>query len=384
MNDRCSDLNGTQQRMKEGAEALGWSFRTILRNIDESLYDPATAGYIGFGDRSGAKQTTTKTYLADAAARGTEFVVHCFADRIITERGRATGVEATYVDPATGRRSRVTVRAPRVVVAAGSLESPGAAAALRPRRPGGRARTSTSIPAPRCSGATARISAPGGGRHRPASWTSSPRWRTATASCSRPPSTRSGIGASAVPFMNGEEHKELMHRFRHGATFIGLVRDRGAGRVTVDADGQAVPWYSLTDELDVRNSRRAIEAQIRLHHAADAREIMPLAVGMPRWRPGDDLERFIERCQRIPLRAGGYRLFSAHQMGTCRMGTDPATSVAGPEGELHDTPGVWVGDASAFPTSSGTNPMITIMALARRTGEAILASSPATAATAPS
>ena len=67
-------------------------------------------------------------------------------------------------------------------------------------------------------------------------------------------------------------------------------------------------------------------------------------------------------------------------MGTCRMGKDPATSVAGPEGELHDTPGVWIGDASAFPTSSGTNPMITIMALARRTGEAINASSPATAA----
>jgi choline dehydrogenase-like flavoprotein len=56
--------------------------------------------------------------------------------------------------------------------------------------------------------------------------------------------------------------------------------------------------------------------------------------------------------------------------------------VANPHGELHDTPGVWIGDASAFPTSSGTNPMITIMALARRTGEAILAASPARAAAA--
>jgi choline dehydrogenase-like flavoprotein len=68
---------------------------------------------------------------------------------------------------------------------------------------------------------------------------------------------------------------------------------------------------------------------------------------------------------------GGYRLFSAHQMGTCRMGQDPATSVADPRGELHDTKGVWIGDASAFPTPSGTNPMITIMALARRTAHAI-------------
>ena len=31
---RCSDLNGPQQRMKEGAEALGWSFETIVRNAD--------------------------------------------------------------------------------------------------------------------------------------------------------------------------------------------------------------------------------------------------------------------------------------------------------------------------------------------------------------
>ena len=60
-------------------------------------------------------------------------------------------------------------------------------------------------------------------------------------------------------------------------------------------------------------------------------------------------------------------------MGSCRMGTDPATSVAGPCGELHDTKGVWIGDASAFPTASGTNPMITTMALARRTAQAIAA-----------
>jgi choline dehydrogenase-like flavoprotein len=60
-------------------------------------------------------------------------------------------------------------------------------------------------------------------------------------------------------------------------------------------------------------------------------------------------------------------MFSAHQMGSCRMGADPATSVADPRGELHDTPGVWIGDASAFPTASGTNPMISTMALAHRT-----------------
>jgi choline dehydrogenase-like flavoprotein len=34
---------------------------------------------------------------------------------------------------------------------------------------------------------------------------------------------------------------------------------------------------------------------------------------------------------------------------------------------------VWIGDASGFPSASGTNPMITTMALARRTAEAMLA-----------
>ena len=139
----------------------------------------------------------------------------------------------------------------------------------------------------------------------------------------------------------------------------------------IDEDGQPVASYAITDEVDIANTLRAIDAQARLHEGAGAREIRSLAAGLPRWRRGDDLEAFIAKSQRVPLRFGGQRLFSAHQMGSCRMGTDPETSVAGPWGELHDTPGVWIGDGSAFPTSSGTNPMISIMALAHRTAEAI-------------
>jgi choline dehydrogenase-like flavoprotein len=44
---------------------------------------------------------------------------------------------------------------------------------------------------------------------------------------------------------------------------------------------------------------------------------------------------------------------------------------------------VWIGDASAFPTPSGTNPMITIMALAHRTAERIVAAAGATRTEAP-
>ena len=192
-----------------------------------------------------------------------------------------------------------------------------------------------------------------------------------------------GLIGSATPWVSGQDHKQRMEEFRFTGTFISLTRDRGAGQVIADANGEAVPTYSVTDPLDLENLKRGIEVQVRLHEAAGAHQIGPLAEGAPLWRRGDDLEAFIARVTRIPFRAGGYKLFSAHQMGTCRMGADPESSVAGPYGELHDTKGVWIGDGSAFPTSSGTNPMISIMSLAHRTAEAIADDAGAKAAESP-
>ena len=381
VNDRCSHLNGTQESMLRGAEALGWSFKTITRNVDESRYTPETAGYIGFGDQTGAKQSTAKTYLADAVEHGAEAIVRCFAERVLVEGGRAAGVEGVYRDPESGRSAHVTVRAPRVVVACGALESP----ALLLRSGIGGPAVGQHL---RLHPSTATI---GSYAEDQGAWWGAPQAGLVDEFANvedghgfliEATQYAPGTAASATPFAGGVAHKRLMHQLRYGATFIGLVRDHGGGRVTIDEDGQAVPWYSLDDPLDVANTHRALAAQVRLHEAAGAREIGALAAGMPTWRVGDDVERFLARLERVPLRAGGFKLFAAHQMGTCRMGADPDTSVAGPWGELHDTPGVWIGDASAFPTSSGTNPMITIMALAHRTGEAILAASPAAATTA--
>jgi len=373
VNDRCSDLNGPHQRMKEGADALGWSFATILRNADEGCYDPASAAYIGFGDQSGSKLSTQRTYLQDAFGAGADMVVRCTVDRVLTDNGRAAGVEGTWLDPATGRSAKVTVRAPQVVVAAGSLESP---ALLRRSGIGGPAVGNYL----RIHPCTALFGIYGDDQE---AWWGPPQAGLVDEFAA----VEDGYGflvettqyapalvGSALPFTTAQRHKEMMEKVRYGGTFIGLLRDHGHGRVDVDADGQAVVYYDLTDELDVRNTHRAIDAQARLHRAAGAREIQPLASGSAqRWRDGDDLDECIARWQRVPLRAGGFRLFCAHQMGTCRMGKDSETSVADPWGQLHDTQGVWIGDGSAFPTSSGTNPMISIMALARRTAGAIAA-----------
>ncbi|MCE5272853.1 GMC family oxidoreductase [bacterium] len=58
---------------------------------------------------------------------------------------------------------------------------------------------------------------------------------------------------------------------------------------------------------------------------------------------------------------------SAHPLGTCRMGDDPASSVVDRWGRCHDTPGLYLCDSSVFPTAGAVNPACTVMALAART-----------------
>ena len=65
--------------------------------------------------------------------------------------------------------------------------------------------------------------------------------------------------------------------------------------------------------------------------------------------------------------------FSAtHVFGTCRMGSDPASSVVDPFGRSHRWRNLWIADASVFPSSGGGEaPALTIHALALRTAERI-------------
>jgi choline dehydrogenase-like flavoprotein len=55
-----------------------------------------------------------------------------------------------------------------------------------------------------------------------------------------------------------------------------------------------------------------------------------------------------------------------HLLGTCKMGSDPATSVVDAWGRAHDVPNLFVFDGSIWPTSSGMNPTATIAAMALR------------------
>jgi long-chain-alcohol oxidase len=76
------------------------------------------------------------------------------------------------------------------------------------------------------------------------------------------------------------------------------------------------------------------------------------------------LEGLIQRMRAVGVRKYDIPLFSAHQMGSCKMGASRESSACDPHGECWDVAGLFIGDGSAFPTPSGVNPMITIYGLA--------------------
>ena len=75
------------------------------------------------------------------------------------------------------------------------------------------------------------------------------------------------------------------------------------------------------------------------------------------------LERKLYLGKNIPI--GG----TAHQAGTCRFGTDPATSVLDTNCKAHELDNLYVTDASFFPSIGAVNPTLTIIANALRVAE---------------
>lgn len=63
--------------------------------------------------------------------------------------------------------------------------------------------------------------------------------------------------------------------------------------------------------------------------------------------------------------------FAVHLLGTCRMGTDPKTSVINPDHRTHDVKNLFLCDGSSFVTSGRGQPTMTIEALAFRAADRI-------------
>jgi choline dehydrogenase-like flavoprotein len=62
----------------------------------------------------------------------------------------------------------------------------------------------------------------------------------------------------------------------------------------------------------------------------------------------------------------------AHQAGTCRFGSDPASSVLDRDCRAHEVDNLYVVDTSFFPSIGAVNPALTAMANALRVGDHLL------------
>jgi choline dehydrogenase-like flavoprotein len=168
------------------------------------------------------------------------------------------------------------------------------------------------------------------------------------------------VGKSSSPMFRGEKPGEtklapewtLEKVARHAIDFWLSTEDLPApeNRVTVDGDGKVTLSYKET------NSEAKKRLNARLHS-------MLGKIGMQE----DNLfHRFAYMKNAIPI-AG-----CAHQAGTCRFGTDPATSALDVDCKAHELDNLYVADTSVFPSIGAVNPALTAMANSLRVGDRLL------------
>jgi len=168
------------------------------------------------------------------------------------------------------------------------------------------------------------------------------------------------VGKSAPEMYRGEQPLltklaptfSLKEVAEHAIDFWLSTEDlpRAENRVTVDGDGKLKLSYTASNDT----ARDRLFGQLRslLSHLGMHEHHL-----IPRWA-------YLEN--KIPV-AG-----VAHQAGTCRFGSDPASSVLDTDCRAHELDNLYVVDTSFFPSISAVNPALTAMANAVRVGEHLL------------
>jgi choline dehydrogenase-like flavoprotein len=168
------------------------------------------------------------------------------------------------------------------------------------------------------------------------------------------------VGKSQAPMFRGEKPVEtklaptwsLETIARHAVDFWLSTEDlpQSENRVTLGRDGSIQLSYRPSNEEPKRRlyaQLRSMLGQLGMHH----HHLVP---------------RHAYLKNDIPV-AG-----CAHQAGTCRFGTDPATSVLDVDCRAHEVDNLYVVDTSFFPSIGAVNPALTAMANALRVGDRIL------------
>jgi choline dehydrogenase-like flavoprotein len=345
--------------LAEGAEAVGLSTRTAPNARNSESYD-GDAACVGYGTcrpvcPSGAKYTAERT-VAAAEAAGARVVDRAPVRRLRVDGDRVTG--ARYTTPA----GEHVQEAREVVLAAGGVETPRLLLlSATGDHPDGLANS---------SGAVGRyfhdhLFAGVGGRVDRETRQHHVGFHTTESHAVYDEAdpvvgikleflNDAGPTPVGVALSDGSWGDELADRVREaygGHLAVGALVEQlpdPSNRVrldpeTVDDAGDPVPRVEWSlDSRTRRGIERANELQRRVLEAVDAD---------PTWT--------------VDAETTGP---AAHQMGTTRMGADPAESVVDPDCRAHDLQNLWVAGSSVFPTGGAMNPTLTIAALALRLG----------------
>ncbi|MBA3397257.1 MAG: GMC family oxidoreductase [Deltaproteobacteria bacterium] len=352
---RAELLGGNGRVIARGCDALGFTQHKPLRRNAPACDGQ---GVCCFGCPTDAKRSTNVSYIPIALRAGAELFTGAKVTRIIVEGGRARGVVAVTADGKT-----LTVRARAVVVACGAILTPLLLGAQQLGSQSGQLGKNLSIhPA---TGAIAEFDE----EIMP--------WKGIPQGYAIEDLHDEGIlfEGAMVPLemtmsmtqLIGPELIRLAESFNHISSFGFMIEDTSRGKVT-ELRGQPLIQYWLTEQ-DVSHIKRGFDVLAQIYFAAGARRVHSPINGFDIIESPDDLAAL----RRATIKPWDLDLSAYHPLGTARMGSDPHSSVVGSDHQVHDTPGLYVVDGAAVPTSLGVNPQITIMALATRAAEKIAA-----------
>jgi choline dehydrogenase-like flavoprotein len=343
---------------RRGAERLGWSHGYLRRNARGCV----GSGVCAFGCPTSAKQHTGITYIPRAERAGARIVTGTRVERVLVERRATRSPERGAIRPwahpprdalpaVNGVQARmasgapVEVRAPIVIVAAGTVHTPLLLA--RSGLGGGSGQLGRNLSLHPATAVFARMEeVVDMARGVPQSFYVDEFAREGIVfeGVAGPPA----YAAMSLP-LTGARHAEAMADYPRLAQFGVMVSDSSRGSVRSVA-GRPLIRYDLIN-ADLQRFRIGLARMRELFEAAGAREVylpLPDGVAPERARPRD------------------LKLMAFHPLGTARADTRPRHGVIDGELAVHGVRGVYVTDGSAVPSSLGVNPQMTIMALATR------------------
>lgn len=310
------------------------------------------SGYCNIGCKYNRKLSMMLNYLPMARKLGVEIFADAGVETIETSNGRAGRVLCR-----TANGTRFTVKADRVVVAAGAIASSGLLLKSGVRRNVG-TRLSFNITTPMMAEFADRINSFDGVQM--CCFVKGDGFLLET--------TFNPPGAAALTMQGWfETLNERMRRYGHFATAAPVVGSEPNGRVKLDLFGNTALDYTMTPG-DFLKLKEGMKMACRVFLAAGADLVLPTSYDDMVIRSAADFAKIdaIDRPQVISLS-------TAHPQGGNPMSDDAAIGVVDSGFRVHGYSNLYVCDASVFPTGVMVNPQLSIMGMATYAAEAIAA-----------